>query len=181
MESSKKGKRRYEARENIAHKVAKETLYGWIVNDKWPFIEYKVRQDESGYQVWMEFPVTDGVADDVDTVWYDEFDHLFDTSVRPPIDRKRTGYFPKEAWPHQDVIAVADIAVLEHGWVRYAIEITNKHPIDDAKLDLYKHHSISVIEVPANSILQQFKVPTMLHGCRYDGLTEKQLKELKWW
>jgi hypothetical protein len=163
--------------ENLEHKFAKETLYKWLVEGTYPFeYSYFPTRPTSGFQVWMEFPFidSDGDVDVPDYHFYPEYQKYFKhvDNLRAetgfPLNNNNTGYFPIEAWP-KSVKYVVDIAIMTKGYCHTVIEIKNKHPIGTDKFAFLSHRCQLVIEVPAHSILQQFKTPSMLKGVSYNG------------
>ncbi len=156
-------------KENIAHRVAKETLYQWLIGDNWPFDAVRVGQETSGYQVWMEFPFTPEIVDVPDFQWYEDYEAFFLHGHGVVRNANGSGYFPQEAWPGKDVAFVSDIAILSKGYAAYAIEIVNKTPVSPKKRAFFSSRSVSLIEVPASSVIQQFDVPAKLKGCRLNG------------
>ena len=164
----------YIPHENYEHKFAKETLCKWLIDGVYPFTKgFMPRQAASGFQVWMEFPFvdSDGNVDVPDYAFYDKYRNFFRHIENPlaettfPINADGSNYYPMGAWPPY-VKYVVDIAVMTKGYCHTVIEIENKHPVDSEKFNFFTHRVQLLIEVPAHSILQQYKVPETLKGVK---------------
>ncbi len=160
------GKERFIERESNMHKYAKETVYQWLFDPgilgSW---RYRWGDDViSGAQLWMEFPLIDGIADVPDYHFY--YPEYFNESGEIPVDKDGTGYFPKKVWPSR-VRYVADIAIMYKGVVWRVIEIVYKSPLSDDKIEFYQDWNFEVISLSAEKVMKRYRPPSSLSEVGY--------------
>jgi hypothetical protein len=159
---------RFEECESWKHRLAKELLAGWMMQDA---IRFETQTDEwhiparrdTGWVCLREYPV------------YEHGDPLaFRDEVCPKGDDEqsgcREGLCRCGSCRHADgfgrFVAVLDIAWGWKGQMEAAVEIRHTHPVPDDKAALIQRVGLVLVEIDAEAIMRQVGRPSRLRAER---------------
>jgi hypothetical protein len=172
--------------ESYKHKLSKELLFKWIVEGNICFVdqfqeEHFVLDDfvaiespvykhmDNGWVPYHQAGSCDFCFPDDNFDFHSsQIDHDKYLVGKPPEDRCLGGYYsshPCNNCVYRDIYKnkfIFDIGVGHEGMYTYAIEIVHKNKVAENKLLYCIKNDIILLEVKAESILKQVKVPDSL-------------------
>ena len=156
----------YTENESYKHKMSKEVLKKWFEdseqNDYMSIGDIRFRSNrKSG--VFLEYPICKDINGNYDNSW----EHNWDEILYEDEEKYWREYVPTydecinkfNSYP----IAIIDMVCSYKGHPYYAIEICNKNPVSQEKINKLKEFGVdNLIEIDADWILNQTKIPSHL-------------------
>jgi hypothetical protein len=181
MQTEIKSKKEFKHNESYKHKFAKDLLAKWIYDQNkkggWSFNTLNKQTKEIKYiggdanRIFVEYPIVYDINDEKhfnsqNCVW----DEFYDYKEKSVIDM----YNICTPSPTYDFCVekklipkcIFDVATSEKGIINCLFEVVHKNPISDEKLNiineilsLSNHGGLTIIEIDADWILSQVKIP----------------------
>lgn len=172
----KMGKTTFEKKESFTHKLAKELLHSWIVEDQ-ELIDEKTISfiDQEGYNlkigrephfIFLEYPITPCyplLIDECDCKAKNNDITLHNCDYRQDYFQK-IKYCPCLKCPklEEPFKFIVDIAIARKGIISNIIEVTHKNFMSETKKKILGEGCWYVFEINAKHILGQIKKPERL-------------------
>jgi len=119
----------------------------WLRNGDFENLSWRLNEYSDNCGVWEEYPFVDD-----------------ETGIIPSWDEV-IGFIPSYEYlknENYNVIAIADVAVKQKGYIHFVIEIVHSHPVPQNKLEFYRDNHILCYQISAEWIMRQIERPKRL-------------------